>query len=63
MSLKTIGTLALIQLWWISTWGLAYLLVGYIAGNSKIKELIIYSLGLLVTLAVFYKNPQILDRL
>jgi len=64
--LKTMNVLfllTLIQFWWIAIWGLAYILIDAIAGQSKIKEVYIYFAMLLFTVGVFHFNPQMVERL
>jgi hypothetical protein len=55
--------LTLIQFWWIAIWGLAYILIDAIAGDSKIKEIFIYFGMILFTMIVFHYNPQMIERL
>jgi len=55
--------LTLIQLWWIAIWGLAYIVIGYIAGKSKMIEIFIYIIMLVVTIFIINLNPQLLQRL
>jgi len=55
--------LTLIQFWWIAIWGLAYIMIDALAGDSKIKEIYIYIFMLLFTAGVLHWNPDMLERL
>lgn len=55
--------LTLIQFWWIAIWGLAYILIDLVAGESKIREVGIYIGMLIFTIGVFHFNPQMVERL
>lgn len=55
--------ITLIQLWWIAIWGLAYIVIGCIAGKSKMIEVFIYIIMLLITIFIINLNPQLLQRL
>jgi glucose uptake protein GlcU len=55
--------LTLIQFWWIAIWGLAYILIDKVAGQSKIKEIGIYIGMLIFTMLIFHLNPQMIERL
>lgn len=55
--------LTLIQLWWIAIWGLAYIAIDAIAGESKSKEIGIYIGMLVFTIVIFHLNPDMLSRL
>jgi hypothetical protein len=55
--------LTLIQFWWISIWGLAYMCISTIAGTSKAVEFSIYVTLLLFTMVVIHMNPKLLEKL
>jgi hypothetical protein len=55
--------LTLIQFWWIAIWGLAYIVIDTIAGNSKTTELSIYLGMLVVTYVIIHMNPDMLQKL
>ena len=54
--------LTLIQFWWIAIWGLAYIIIDYVAGSSKIKQSYIYGSMLIFTVIVLFMNPKMIDR-
>ena len=65
-SMKTMQfllVLTLIQFWWIAIWGLAYIVIDTIAGNSKTTELSIYLGMLVVTYVIIHMNPDMLQKL
>jgi hypothetical protein len=55
--------LTLIQLWWIAIWGLAYIVIDAIAGQSKRKEIYIYLTLLFSTVVILHLNPDMISRL
>ena len=55
--------LTLIQFWWIAIWGLAYIMIDFVAGTSKIREIGIYIGMLIFTIGVFHFNPKMVERL
>jgi predicted membrane channel-forming protein YqfA (hemolysin III family) len=55
--------LTIIQFWWIAIWGIAYILIDAIAGQSKTKEIMVYISMLLITIGVFHFNPNLVERL
>ena len=59
----TLFKLTLIQFWWISIWGLAYIFIGAIAGTSKAIEFSIYVTLLICTMVVIHMNPKLLEKL
>lgn len=54
--------LTLIQFWWIAIWGLAYIVIDYVAGPSKMKQSYIYGSMLIFTVIVLFMNPKMIDR-
>ncbi len=58
-----LGILTLIQFWWIAIWGLAYLGIDAIAGNSKINQVLIYLAFMLVVILVFQYQPRLVEKL
>ena len=55
--------ITLIQFWWIAIWGLAYIFINAIAGQSKIKEFYIYVGMMILTATIIHSNPQLLNML
>ncbi len=55
--------LTLIQFWWIAIWGIAYIIIDFLAGPSKMIELSIYFLMLLITMYLVHTQPELLERL
>jgi hypothetical protein len=62
-SIKFLFVLTLIQFWWIAIWGIAYITIDAIAGQSKITELWIYVIMLIFTAIVIQLNPDMIERL
>jgi hypothetical protein len=58
-----LGILTLIQFWWIAIWGLAYLGIEAVAGNSKINQVLIYLAFMLVVILVFQYQPRLVEKL
>ena len=58
-----LGILTLIQFWWIAIWGLAYIAIDMVAGDSKIKQILIYCGFLLAVILVFQVQPQLIEKL
>lgn len=55
--------LTIIQFWWIAIWGLAYMVVEVVAGDSKQIEFILYALMLLITMMILHLNPTMIHKL
>lgn len=55
--------LTCVQFWWIAIWGIAYIVIDILAGPSKMMELFIYAMMLLLTAAVIHFNPKMIDKL
>jgi len=62
ISLEIIGYITLVQLWWIAIWGIAYIVIDYFANNSKIKELVIYTLLLSFVFMIIVIHPNVLNH-
>ena len=58
-----LGILTLIQFWWIAIWGLAYIAIDAIAGNSKVNQILIYLGFMLVVILVFQFQPRLVEKL
>ena len=56
-------TLTVIQFWWIAVWGIAYIVIGFIAGPSKSVELVLYASMLVFTVVVIQSNPELIRML
>lgn len=48
------------QLWWVAVWGIAYLVVEFLAKGSKKIELLIYVLLLLLIFAILLRYPKLM---
>ena len=55
--------ISLLQLWWISLWGIAYIVIEYVSNKNRLIELYIYIGLLLGTVFLLVKNPQLLNHL
>ena len=62
-AIRFLFIITIIQFWWIAIWGLAYILINYIAGPSKYIESLIYIIMLLFTLLLIHSNPTMIERL
>ena len=62
-TLENLGYITLIQLWWISVWGISYLLIEYLSNRSKKIELLIYSALLIFTLSIIISKPELTKHL
>ncbi len=58
-----LGILTLIQFWWIAIWGLAYIGIEAIAGNSKLNHVLIYLGFMLAVILVFQYQPRLVEKL
>lgn len=67
MALQSTGhflfILTVIQFWWIAVWGIAYIVIAYIAGTSKTIELVIYASIIMITAVVLHLNPMLIEML
>lgn len=61
--LQFLGILTLIQFWWIAIWGLAYIAIDAIAGDSKIKQILIYVGFLLAVTLALQIQPRLVEKL
>lgn len=55
--------ITIFQLWWVSVWGIAYLGVEFLAKGSKMMELIIYVLLLIIIFVVLKNHPNLVIHL
>ncbi len=62
-TLQLLGTLTILQFWWIAVWGLAYLFIGWYAGANKQKEAWVYIALLVLSLFMVQWNPDLRHRL
>jgi len=62
-TIKFLILLTVIQFWWIAIWGIAYILIDAIAGNSKLTELILYGAMLCGTALLLHMNPDMIEKL
>ena len=54
---------SLLQLWWVSIWGISYILIEYVSSKNRLTELYIY-IGLLIgTIILLLKNPHLMKHL
>jgi hypothetical protein len=61
--LKILGIITLLQLWWVSVWGICYIAIERIAGKCKYTEIYLY-LGTMIFVYVFLNmNPDLLKHL
>jgi hypothetical protein len=58
-----LGILTLIQFWWIAIWGLAYIGIDLVAGDSKIHQMLIYLGFMLVVILVLQARPKLVEKL
>lgn len=59
---EIIWYITLIQLWWIATWGIAYIAIDYFASKSKAKELFIYAVLLSFVFIMILTQPNLLNH-
>ena len=62
-TLEGLGYTTLIQLWWISVWGISYIVIEYLSNKSKKIELFIYSGLLIIVLSIILNKPQLMRHL
>ena len=55
--------LTVIQFWWIAIWGIAYIVIEFVAGKDKQKEFFCYIFLMIITLFVLRLYPEAMDRL
>jgi len=61
-NIEIIWYITLIQLWWVAVWGIAYIVIEYIASKSKKKELFIYVVLLMFVFTMIVTQPNILNH-
>ena len=61
--LTLLSYITLIQLWWIAVWGIAYIIIEYVSNKSKIKELSIYFIMLVIAVFLILKEPDLIEHL
>ena len=61
--LQFLGVLTLIQFWWIAIWGLAYIGIEWVAGDSKLNQILVYLGFMLVVILVFQFQPRLVEKL
>jgi hypothetical protein len=54
---------SLLQLWWVSIWGISYILIEYVSNKSRLIELYIYIALLIGTIFLLLKNPHLMKHL
>lgn len=62
-TLEGLGYVTLIQLWWISVWGISYIVIEYLSNKSKKIELFIYVGLLILVLSIILNKPQLMRHL
>ena len=62
-TLEGLGYTTLIQLWWISVWGISYIVIEYLSNKSKKIELFIYIGLLILVLSIILNKPQLMRHL
>ena len=62
-TMKLLGYITLIQLWWIAIWGISYIVIEYFAQKSKKRELLIYSVFIAVVLVIINMRPDLIRHL
>ena len=58
-----LAILTLIQFWWIAVWGLAYIGIEAVAGQNKMKQVLIYISFLLAVVLVLQFQPRLVEKL
>lgn len=61
--LQFLGILTLVQFWWIAIWGLAYIFIDFVAGDSKKKQILMYLGFMLAVVLVFQFEPRLIEKL
>ena len=61
--LTLLSYITLLQLWWIAVWGIAYIIVEYLSNKSKIRELFIYFIMLIIAVFLILKEPELIEHL
>lgn len=58
-----LGILTLIQFWWIAIWGLAYIGIDLVAGDSKVHQALIYLGFMLLVILLLQMKPRLVEKL
>jgi hypothetical protein len=53
--------MTIIQFWWISIWGIAYILIDLVAGSSRLIEFGLYIVTLIIMTVYVHSNPEVID--
>jgi hypothetical protein len=61
--LTLLSYITLLQLWWIAVWGIAYIIIEYISNKSKIRDLSIYFIMLIIAVFLILNNPDLMEHL
>lgn len=61
--LTLLSYITLLQLWWIAVWGIAYIVIEYLSNKSKMKELGIYFIMLVIAVFLILKEPDLIQHL
>ncbi len=61
--LQFLGVLTLIQFWWIAIWGLAYIGIEAVAGDSKYKQILVYIGFMMAVILAFQVEPRLIEKL
>lgn len=62
-TLEFLGYITMIQLWWVAIWGIAYIVIEYFAGKSKLRELFIYFILLGLILMIILSKPDLIKHI
>jgi hypothetical protein len=62
-TVKLLGYITLIQLWWIAVWGIVYIAIEYLSQKSKKRELCIYFLFISIVLSIIFIKPDLIRHL
>ena len=60
---STFLTITFLNIWWIALWGVCFIIVEYVSGKSKIVELCIYVMMMVVILIVLSRNPHLIPHI
>ena len=52
-----------LNLWWISLWGLSYLLIEYVTKGSKLTEAVIYLFMMMSVIVILSFNPDLIPHI
>jgi hypothetical protein len=62
-TMQILAYITLLQLWWIAIWGIAYIAIEYYSQKSKVRELSIYILFILIVILTITTNPDLIEHL